>query len=51
MKAYLAQLPILAWFALLLPALVVAYVVLITVGPEVVQAVIPHSVCVLLRIL
>ena len=51
MKANFAQLPTLAWFAMLLPVLVMAYVVLITVGPEVVRAVVPHSVCVLLRIL
>jgi len=51
MKAYFAQLPTLAWFAMLLPTLVIAYVVLLTVGPELVQAIVPHSVCVLLRIL
>ena len=51
MKTYLAQLPPLAWVGLLVPALLVAHLVLAAITPELVRAAVPSSVCNLLRLL
>ncbi len=51
MKAYIAQLPPLAWVGLLLPVLAMAHLILAAVAPELARAALPASVYNFLRLL
>lgn len=51
MKAYLAQLPPLAWVGLLVPLLAGLHMVLVALTPVLVRSAVPPSVCNFLRLL
>ena len=51
MRAYLNQMPVGAWVALGLPALVLAYALMSMLGPELLRAIVPETVRGLLRII
>ena len=51
MRAYLAQLPPLAWVGLLLPLLAGLHLIVVALTPVLVRSAIPASVCNFLRLL
>jgi len=51
MKAYIAQLPPLAWVGVLLPLLVLIHLLLAAFAPQVLHAAVPASVSSFLRLL
>jgi hypothetical protein len=51
MKAYLAQLPPLAWVGLLLPVLAALHLILVALTPFLIRSAVPASVCNFLRLL
>ena len=51
MRAYLNQMPAAGWIALGIPALLLAYGILLLLGPEIMRAIVPETVRSLLRII